>query len=720
MPTQESQTDHGTDQDQRKASLRRNNSSTSRFAVKNSRRRFLQTLAVGGSLVAAGCGQTQPGTQTGTATEGGSPTPTTEPSTDDLPHVSGQTFRAAINQDPSKVTFVNRFSYEPSSYYGLNRVGYPLQRVLWPPGMWPNKQVPGKGAQVYYNWYEEPVDLTPTELKISIRDDAKWSDGHQITGKDIATLPLQFHIQEGQPPHYASEETEEPSRILTIPDGFDVTEQSVTYRSSGGYFDQFWEIDIAGRLGMWYGPLVIPTHVEPYASHADAILETVRKAQNGEIDPWAEDSDAPNKVSLRKKHLDKEKWVKKFAKAENVLTVGPWDLVELRGSEAFVFEKNSHHRNADRINFDTKILEYTSSEDRKRAALKAGRLDYAAADTATPQTVVDSFPDSIETVHRPSGSGNELLLNFRHPALGTRKVRMAMMYALDQPTIAKNIHPSTTVPITTPGGDNWNATDYVSQDWIDENLTTYSTNREKAATLMREAGYTEDGGQWMDADGEVLTLTFTTRSETPVWEQTVASQLSEFGIETSVHILSEDKNIKTLENYDIREYDHARTTGHAYSTLSAWLWAAIYPKTWGIFPDEQFETGKFKGGRPVPYSEERYDAFTIKAPPIGEPNGPLEEYHPAALSLFWFSNPPEDEFRHRIKTGIWLANWFLPTIPINNMRNQYFVDGTHWLWPRDTSAWKSFTSGGARYETLIATDGIRANPDNPEEGASTN
>lgn len=682
--------------------------------VGRSRRRFLQSLAVGGSLVAAGCGQTQTGTPTGTATKGGGSTDTAG-----LPHVSGQTFRAAINQDPSKVTFINRFSYAPSSYYGFEKVGYPLQRVLWPPGMWANTQVPTKSSQIFYNWYEEAVDLTPKKLEISIRDDAKWSDGHQITGKDIATLPLQFHIQEGQPPHYASEETkgQKPSRILLIPDDFEITEQSVTYRNSGGYFDDFWEIDIASRLGMWYGPLVIPTHIEPYASHADAILETVKKAQNGEIDPWAKDSDAPNKASLQKKYLDKEKWVEKFTKAENVLTIGPWDLVELRGSEAFVFEKNPHHRNADRINFDANILEYTPSEDRKRAALKAGRLDYAEAEKATPQAVVKSFPKSIETVLRPNTSeGNELLLNFHHPALGNRNVRMAMMYALDQSTIAKNIHPTTTVPITTPGGDNWNATDYVSQDWIDENLRTYSTNPEKAATLMREAGYTRDGGKWMNADGKALTLTFTTRSETPVWEQTVASQLSEFGIKTSVQTLSEDKNIKSLENYDIREYNWARITAAAHNTLNVWLSAAFRPKTWGIFPAEQFETGEFSDkGHPIPQTEERFKVFTIEAPPVGEWDGQLKEYHPASLALFWFSNPPKDEFQQRIKTGIWLANWYLPTIPINNMRNQYFIDGAHWLWPRDTPLWKSFISGGSRYDGIIANDGIRANPDDPEK-----
>lgn len=232
---------------------------SSAVPVGRSRRGFLQTLAVGGSLVAAGCGQTQTGTPTGTATEGGGSTGTASPtSTDELPHVSGQTFRAAINQDPSKVTFINRFSYEPSSYYGRNRVGYPLQRVTWPPGAWPNKRVPSKSMQIYYNWFEEPIKITPTEVKISIRDDAKWSDGHQITSKDIATLPLQFHIQKGQPPYYVSDGADEPSRVLLAPDEFELTEKSVTYRCSGGHFDQFWERDVAARFGMWYGPLVIP------------------------------------------------------------------------------------------------------------------------------------------------------------------------------------------------------------------------------------------------------------------------------------------------------------------------------------------------------------------------------------------------------------------------------------------------------------------------------
>lgn len=174
------------------------------------------------------------------------------------------------------------------------------------------------------------------------------------------------------------------------------------------------------------------------------------------------------------------------------------------------------------------------------------------------------------------------------------------------------------------------------------------------------------------------------------------------------------KNIKFLEDYHIREYNWGRITGAANHVLNVWLSAAFRPKTWGIFPSEQFESGNFENGRPVPMSEERYRAFTIEAPPIGKPEGELQEYHPASAALFWFSNPPKDEFQKRIKTGMWLANWFLPTVPINNKRGQYFIDGSHWLWPRNTPARKSFTSGGARYDTLATTDGIRANPDNPD------
>lgn len=662
-------------------------------------------MTIGGSLVLAGCGQNSSTAPTGSQ-QGQSA-------------VSGHTFRAPIGLDPAKTSF-----YVPSSLeHLLLRTfativkdnaggGFIRENGVWTDGFW-------LGANVYYNWLEEPITVSPNEVTLTIRDDARWSDGEKVTGKDIAIHPLQQHIRRSFTPAYARDDQETPENIWAAFDDFEITEQSVTYRSSAGHFGEFWEWMSRMFLSPWNANF-LPTHLEPYGEYADAVIETARRAHQGEIEPWRYDSNDPHKVSLARDILGKRKYVEKFSKPENVVGTGAWDLVELRGSQEFVFEKNQHHRNAEQINFDTVIFEYTKSAERTRAALKADRLDYGSA--VTPQPIVESFPEHLKHLRIPGGigSGNELALNFNHPALGTRAVRAAIMYALNTSAIAKNIHPSTAKSITTPGGDCWNATDYVSQQWIDENLTTYAQNRQKATSLMQEAGYTKDGGQWVSSDGTPISLTLATASDTPKWEPTVASQLSQFGIETSVKTL----NDKTFENrtssgsFPLWSSGVKNACNDASSTLFVWFEAATNPEKYGIFPEQQFASGQFADdGAPIPRTNDRWHVFTVQAPPVGQPNGTLEAYHPAALSLMYIRNPPKQEYRRRVKTGMWLANWFLPTIPINKTMTQHFVDEAHWRWPRDTHSWNAFTSGGPRsVKGILASGAIEANPDNPEQG----
>lgn len=667
-----------------------------------SRRRVLQTITGGGSLLLAGCGQNNSSSQTGG--QGGSGT--------------DQTFRAPIEDDPSKTTFLTRHAMRPESLYGWQRASISLQRFILETGVWPDGLWVGNGS-IYHTWIEDPIEIEPTEITVSIRDDAQWSDGQQISGKDIATIPISQSIRRFFAPYYAQDGPREPRDIYTAFDGFDLTDQSVTYRSSAGHFDTFWDSHLKKRFGTFFGPHLLPTHVEPYDAYADAVIETANRAQQGEISPWKPSSNAPYRRHLVKKHVRGKQYAEKFSKAENVLSTGAWDLVEIRDSQGFVFEPNQYHRNATDINFETLILEYTPpdrSAGRQHAALKADRLDYGS--TVTPLAVVESLPDHIKQLQVPGGidTGNELNIGFDHQGMGKRDVRAAIMYALDHQTIANNIHPSAAVPFRTPGGDCWDATDWAGQDWLATNLTTYERNLEKASTLMREAGFTNDNGLWIGTDGKPITLTIATKNSTPRWEPTVASQLSEFGIQTSVRSFNETTFSQRHREFPLRT-DTAIMTNNAPNTLAVWWGGLIKPEKYDIYPEEQFANGEFSlGGEPVPKTEARWSDFTIEAPPIGQPDGPLQEYSPAVLPLSYWTNPPEEEFRRRVKTGMWLANWFLPILPITKKLEQHFIDEAHWLWPRNTPSWNHFTGDGFRSRGgFFATGTVRANPDNPEE-----
>lgn len=699
-----------------------------------SRRRLLSHLAAGGSVLLAGCGLQEanplagPGDQGPTSSPGGS---TTGSST-----LVDQTFRAPIGQDPTKTSvyvtqlLIGYIHQSTFARFATENASVQLQRFLKEPGVWADGLWPG--SEVQYTWIDEPITVTPTEVTVEIRDDAHWSDGHRITGRDVALDPLQRHIRTGLPPYYATEGDREPAQIFEAIDDFDISEQSVTYRSSGGHFDSFWDLTVRLRLASFNqftgNPRFLPTHVEPFSAYADAIFATARRAQAGQIDPWKRnkpwaESPDPDLKSLARKYLGKPEYVETFSEPTNVLATGAWTPVEFEGTE-FRFEPNPHHPRAEAINFDSVVLEFAQSESRTRAALKADRFDYAAPDT-TPQSVVDSLPAGIEQLRVPGGLGTgfELGLNFDSPPLGSRPARAAIAHALDQSAIATNVHRTVTEPITTPGGDCWNVTDYVSEEWIDRNLLTYDHDTDRAAELMGEAGFTREDGRWIDtdtdtdADGEALSLTMATPDSTPRAEPTVASQLSEFGLQTSVQTLNGSTFSERVGRGRVPLWPMAvNATNLAAATLLLWFYAPGNHDKYGIYPDEQFETGEFsESGDPRPLTETRWSEFTIEAPPVGEPEGGLREYHPSALSLFLVTNPPEPEFRRRVKTGLWLANWFLPTIPIYRTREQHFVDSEHWDWPRKSKGWQTVTAGGPRTAGDLLTHGsVRANPDSPE------
>lgn len=657
-----------------------------------SRRRLLGKVSVGGSILVAGCGRSDP------------EPPSVSEDRNSTISSSDNHFRIPVANNPAKTTFFPLAPWYIFATVVKERPTYEFRRFLWETGVWSDGiWVEG---EIHYNWIEEPIQITPTEVSVSIRDDARWSDGHQITGKDIAVTTIANTIRTFFPPYYATEEQNIPATLFATIDGFDISKQEVTYRSSPGYFARFWDWSIRRIFGAG-NPSFVPTHVEPYGTYADAVIETAKRAQKGEIEPWKRDA-GPNKESLTRKHLGNRKYVEKFSSPEHVLTAGAWNLVEMRGSEEFIFEKNTYHRNADTIDFDRVILEYIPSVRRKRAALAADRLDYGSA--LTPESTVDAFPDHIDEILVPGnlGTGNELGITLHNSGVENRAIRAAIMYAIDHSKVANNVHGTAAIPITTPGGACWDATDYVSQEWITNNLITYTKNREKAARLMDGAGYSKKEGQWADPEEEPLTLTLATANDTPQWEPTVASQLSDFGIETSVQTLSDDTFDRRANNGDFPIWvsDRNSTTNIAPATLFVWYDAAIKHRKHDLYPDEQYKQGNFSpNGMPLPRTEDRWRVFSIKAPPIGEPAGPLMDYHPAALSLMFKTNPPEAEFRRRVKTGLWLANWFLPTIPINKTYKQHFIDRTNWVWPRSTQMWDAFVHGGLRWIETIFTNG---------------
>lgn len=123
---------------------------------------------------------------------------------------------------------------------------------------------------------------------------------------------------------------------------------------------------------------------------------------------------------------------------------------------------------------------------------------------------------------------------------------------------------------------------------------------------MRAAVNSKEGGQWVDASGVPLTLPLPTSNDTPRWEPTVASQLTEFGIDTTVQALGETTFRDRLRNGEFPMWAELGTsTSTAASTLTFWRWVAAARDRCGIYPEEQLSTGKFSTGMDRPPNSRR-------------------------------------------------------------------------------------------------------------------
>lgn len=708
------------------------NTDRRRERATSSRRRVLEAMTAGSTILLAGCGGSNPGTPTsGQDTPQNTPTATesTPAPSSGLAHVNGQTLVTTISDVPNEESFLAMPSLTHLLFPTFNKAklspaSVRIMRFTYETGVWADAIWPGSGGQTYYNWIEEPIQISPTELTVNIRDDAMWSDGNPVTGKDIATIPLGMGLRRSDPPFYASDDDIPPQVSYNAIDGVEVNEKSVTYKSSAGHFEGFWDLDLTRRFGTWKGPHLIPTQIEPWKSYSDALVELANQVHAGEINPWESDSD-PSKKDLVLEHLADPKWAKKLSKPENVHSTSVWKMVEMDGTSKFVFEVNEHHRNADQVNFDGLELVNTPSPKREQAALQTDSLDYASTITSprVPQGVVDALPDNIEEMRVPGGieTGTEIAVNHNVSPVDQRNVRAAIMYALDTAEIANAIHPNAALPVTTPGGDCWDAADYVGSGWVSSNLITYNQDLEAAASLMREAGYTKEGGTWVDSEGEPVTLIFPTEKSTPTYEPVVAAQLREFGLESEVNSLSGSAYWQRLGGGELAIWNSTRPAFTNYAPLVSIPWyQSVYNRPYNLFSDEAFDQGEFsEDGFPIPRTEDRWSVFTVEAPPVGEPGGELQEYNIGSMALSIYTNPPVEEYVERLKTMMWVGNWYLPSIPIAKELEQHFIDDDHWLWPRDTKDWEAYTDGAPKQRGGLFSHGyIQANPDDPEAGAS--
>lgn len=700
---------------------------------------MLTLLGSTGLLGLAGCSGDGEGTSTPTEdenevlqtqTETESQTPV-----DELAHVEDQTLTFTSGVIPEQSTFL--------AYGGTNvvdterRLATGVLAAMTEPLFWgifqshSLKHPTGKANLLA----AENINVEPEKVSVTLRDDVYWSDGEQVTAKDIAVGMVNVRLANGVRHPDESAKLDTPATAwemitdFSFPDGKDGL-TFVLHASNGQLKKASRYMSLAQSL-RWRGGVHAPTHTEPYKEWANALFDLWDQAKKGEVNPWDPERNDPYRNTLRKNILGTKEHVEMMSKPENIVTNGVFQLDEIRGTQEYVLTKNQHHRLADEVNFDEVRFVYNESDDREIAALNAGDLDHSRQ--SLDPGVIDNLPESYEVELRPAPFGGSIGIQHANPHLGKVKVRQAIAHLLNTENIARNIHPNKTTPVTVPGGDIWMRDTLVSDDWVENNLIEYAhDNRERARELLQEAGYSQEDGTWTGDDGS-LEFEISTASEAPKFETTIAQQLDDFGISAQVQTYDDATYADVLQEGENHLFPSTRGTGFLWTALDDWFEMPHYVPYYAqqsVYGEDAVQKVEERGGyaengfsKPksegIAWAEE--NAFTVEAPPVGEPDGELQTYSPYRMSKpSVLTVGSESELQERAKKILWLWNYYLPEIPIYRDQNMSHVDKAHWQWPDERG--KEFlwdhTDLVMSASELPSWGKVMADPENPEEGAN--
>jgi ABC-type oligopeptide transport system substrate-binding subunit len=377
-------------------------------------------------------------------------------------------------------------------------------------------------------------------------------------------------------------------------------------------------------------------------------------------------------------------WARQFQDPSNCVVSGAFRPADVLADRAIVLERNPEFYAADRVDVDRVVFAARPAEKANWAALRANRLDYYRG--VVPRETVDAFPEDVEQRQVPGQDGLCLAFDHGTTVFETPAARQAIASAIDAPRIARDAHETRYDPVTIPGGHAYRLRELLGDEFVETTLTSDDLDRESAARKMRAAAFSREGDSWVDGDGEPLELSITSPESTPTVAITVAEQLAAFGIDASWESVPVQVFRENLDRGRLDCWPTARGVGYALPAVGRLYASTVRHRTraeqwFRIFPADQVREASYDGRTLSPRTPEDLDAFTLEAPPLGEPDGPLRTWHAPRLSWECSRASTVDEYAEKLRQLAWLYNWHLPVIPIANGSIQHFVAVDRLEWP---------------------------------------
>jgi peptide/nickel transport system substrate-binding protein len=241
------------------------------------------------------------------------------------------------------------------------------------------------------------------------------------------------------------------------------------------------------------------------------------------------------------------------------LYFGPYRVTEVEVGSYVVLEPNETWY-GDGPNFDRIIVRTIENTAALEANLLSGELDMISGELGltVDQALAfrDRHGDNFEVEFVPGLVYEHIDLNLDNPLLQDRRVRHALLYALDRESMTEQLFRGEQPVAHT----NVSPLDAVSVD----DVPKYDYDPERAIALLEEAGFDQmDNGVRTNADGDRLSFPFQTTAGNRTRElvqQVLQSQWSEVGIEV------------TIDNEPARVFFGQTTAERRFEAMAMYAW----------------------------------------------------------------------------------------------------------------------------------------------------
>lgn len=380
-----------------------------------------------------------------------------------------------------------------------------------------------------------------TVLTVHLQPRARWSDGQPVTAADVEVSAAIWFTLGAVQPYNLGEVTVTGNKTVRFA------------QAPGAHNDQFEP-----------GILQPPDYIVPASVYASLLPPDIWRIIDSSL------GTGPAAAAAASKLTDIGKHIAAFAPAEDV-SAGPFVIKRINAGEALLV-KNKYFYAAGNITPSQVVMLHYSGNQQIWSYLQAGRLD-AAPYTATPVSVVQQLQAAgYIRLQCPSLVAAALAFDQASYPYGILAVRQALAYLIDRDAVQKVAEPVSGTPSATTTGVVASAlSDYVPPGQ-ETALIPYRTDRARAASLLRSAGFGEKGSQWRLPGGKPWTVEINVPAGFSDWvaaASVIKAELDEFGIPASVNLAPD------------------------YATYQASLYQGKYPVAFGLIGNGPSAYGTF-------------------------------------------------------------------------------------------------------------------------------